>query len=223
MELELDGTGWKAVQLGFGSTDLEQVEVLLPTGLLLILGSQPRRQRLTPDHLTSFRRTPCSPASQPEACCLQGDQWEVRKSRGLQIYFFFIPLFNFYKTHCLIFLGLVLLTRRRQLMTNECTKFLHQIFLEARCYLVLIKQDVVRRISAAVMVHLLLPGPFKVSADPFMQWPRRGLCPPLVRSSCSKGRSLQSLPVWVPLGARGHLSDPAPNVPDILSHLSLPA
>lgn len=49
---------------------------------------------------------------------------------------FFILLFNSYKTHCLIFLGLVLLTRKRQLLPNESIEFL-----EARCYLVLIKQD----------------------------------------------------------------------------------
>ncbi|XP_040457574.1 regulator of G-protein signaling 6 isoform X2 [Falco naumanni] len=57
----------------------------------------------------------------------------------------------------------------------------------------------------------------------FVQWPRRELCPPLLRSSCSEGHSLQCLPVWVPLGSRGHLSEPAPNMPDILSLLSLPA
>lgn len=58
-------------------------------------------------------------------------------------------------------------------MTNECTKFLHQIFLKARCYLVHIKhdteQDFNRAIFTVVMVYLLLPGPYKVSADTLVQ------------------------------------------------------
>lgn len=72
------------------------------------------------------------------------------------------------------------------------------------------------------MVHLILPGLLKLPADTFLQWPRRGMSPLLVRSSCSKGHSLQCLPVGVPLGANGCLSDTASNMPDILNLLSLP-
>lgn len=131
---------------------------------------------------------------------------------------FFILLFNSYKTHCLIFLGLVLLTRKRQLLPNESIEFL-----EARCYLVLIKQDTDGKICQEnfhcgdgspftsrsfqsiswFLCAMAKKGLVPAAGQVLLQWRAWFAVPPCLGSPWSKGTS-----VWPNAQRAGHPQPP---------------